>query len=546
MTAADVAADVAAVREFRRAVRRRRLANVHWVDALYRVYVTALFGIVAVLLVSDRVGDDPVRGAALDTVRERGPAWTGLIVAVAVAVGLRSGSRGGPLALERADIRHVLLAPVDRASALRAPAIRQVRFALFVGTVVGAVGGDLASARLPREEAAWVAAGAAFGLTTAALGYGAAFAASGLRLPRWAATALALVLVGLAVADTAEVIAYSPTRLVGDVALWPIGFDPAELLAVPLAAGLLLFGFARLGTLSLEAAERRSTLVGQLRFAATLQDVRTVIILRRQLALELPRVRPWVRLRARGFDRFPVWSRGWRGVLRWPLSRLVRLGLAAAVAALAMRGVWDGTTPLIVVAGLALYIAGLEAVEPLAQEIDHPSRRDAVPHRSGEIHLRHVPVVVAVLVPVGVLAAAIAVAFGPSAGAVGLAGVVLVPAVLGAAASGIVSTVKGAPDPFENQMLLPPEAAGPRLAFRTVLPPALAVGGLLPVLFARFAADGGDPAAAAAATPAMFVVVVFSWVCAWVRVRDDLRRRLHEQMSAQAAIRSGQSEAGGG
>ena len=45
-----------------------------------------------------------------------------------VAVGLRSGSRGGPLALERAEVRHVLLAPVDRTTALRAPAIRQLRF----------------------------------------------------------------------------------------------------------------------------------------------------------------------------------------------------------------------------------------------------------------------------------------------------------------------------------------------------------------------------------------------------------------------------------
>ena len=35
--------------------------------------------------------------------------------------------------------------------------------------------------------------------------------------------------------------------------------------------------------MSPEAAERRSSLVGQIRFAATLQDVRTVIVLRRQL-----------------------------------------------------------------------------------------------------------------------------------------------------------------------------------------------------------------------------------------------------------------------
>ena len=46
---------------------------------------------------------------------------------------------------------------------------------------------------------------------------------------------------------------------------------------------------------SLEAAERRTELVGQLRFAVTLQDLRTVLVLRRQLAQERPRSRPWIR-----------------------------------------------------------------------------------------------------------------------------------------------------------------------------------------------------------------------------------------------------------
>src|SRR4051794_41361499 len=36
----------------------------------------------------------------------------------------------------------------------------------------------------------------------------------------------------------------------------------------------------------------RTELVGQLRFAVTLQDLRTVLVLRRQLAQERPRARP--------------------------------------------------------------------------------------------------------------------------------------------------------------------------------------------------------------------------------------------------------------
>ncbi|MGH9117347.1 MAG: hypothetical protein ACRD0A_05585 [Acidimicrobiales bacterium] len=539
-------ADVQVVRDFRRALRRKRLTNVHWVDAIYRVYVTALIGGVAVLYIGDSIGDAPVRGDALETVTQRGPAWVGIAAAAAIAIGLRSGSRGGPLALERTDIRHLLLAPVDRGAALRGPALHQLRFALFVAAVVGAAAGELASHRLPGEQPAWIASGAVFGLTTAALGYGIAFLASGLRLRPWIATGLAIIVLGWSVADAADVLPSrfpaSPTRWIGDIGLWPFDFQPIELLALVGAAGLLAVGILRVGNVSLESAERRSTLVGQLRFAATLQDVRTVIVLRRQLALEMPRVRPWIRVKARPRDRLPVWTRGWRGVLRWPAPRIGRLILAAIVAGLCMRAVWDGTTPLIVVAGLALYIAGLEAVEPLAQEIDHPSRRDAVPVDSGPLHLRHVPVAVAVLLPVGTVAGAAAVLVDPSTVAVEVAAVALIPAALGAAASGLVSTIKGAPDPNEDQALLPPEAAGPRLAFRTAFPPALAVFGLLPVLLGRFATDNGRSPVEGTAEAVFLVVAVFALVCAWVRYREEMRRSLQEQMRSQSRAR----EAGGG
>jgi hypothetical protein len=535
--------DAAAVHDFRRALRHRRLTNVHWIDALYRVYMTAIVGAVVVLTVSDRIGDDAVSGAALETVKERGPAWVGVAAAVAIAIGLRSGSRGGPLALERPDIRHVLMAPVDRGAALRGPAYHQVRYALFVSVVVGAIAGNLAAQRLPGAQLAWIASGALFGLTTAALGYGAAFVASGVRLRPWIATGLAILLVGWAVADAADAVPGgwpSPTRPVGDIAFWPLDFDPVEVVALLVAAAILVIGIVRIGTVSLEAAERRSTLVGQLRFAATLQDVRTVIVLRRQLALEMPRVRPWLRLRAGPRDEWPVWTRGWRGILRWPVSRLGRLVLTGAVAGLAMRGVWEGTTPLIVVGGLALYVASLEAVEPLAQEIDHPSRRDSVPLESGRLHLRHVPVVVAVLIPVGVVAAGAALAVGPAVVGLEVAATSLGPAVLGAAAAGLVNTVRGAPDPLASQTsqaMLPPEAAGPGLVLRTVFPPALATGGLLPVLVARAAVERGDPVAPVMVLPALIVITVFAWVCMWVRMREEMRRSVMAQWEAREAAR---------
>ena len=245
-----------------------------------------------------------------------------------------------------------------------------------------------------------------------------ALIAAGTRLPRWAASLIGLVLLALAIADGVGAIATSPTAPFGELVLWPLRFHVSGLLPIVLAVAFVLAGLGLIGRVSLEAAERRSTLVGQLRFAATLQDLRTVIVLRRQLAMELPRLRPWVRLPVRGTGRWPVFVRGLRGVLRFPAARGARLVLLGAIAGFCLRGMWAGTTPLIVLAGLALFVAGLDTVEPLAQEVDHPSRRDASPLEPAAIHLRHLPV--GVLGQLAVAAFAVGVASLPGNGHVPL------------------------------------------------------------------------------------------------------------------------------
>ena len=146
----------------------------------------------------------------------------------------------------------------------------------------------------------------------------------------------------------------------------------------------------RVAGTSLEAAERRTALVGQLRFAVTLQDLRTVLVLRRQLAQERPRSRPWIRGTTRP-ARWPIVRRGVRSVLRWPASRVVRVVGLSIAAGFALRGVWAGTTPLVVAAGLALWVAALDAVEPLGQEVDHPGRTDGFPIERGRLHVGHLP-----------------------------------------------------------------------------------------------------------------------------------------------------------
>ncbi|HLM29817.1 MAG TPA: hypothetical protein VK360_07835 [Acidimicrobiales bacterium] len=525
MLTADPDADLElSLAEWRRYRRRKRLADIHWIDAMYQAYMTAIFSAVALYLLAAAVGDGPRSANQLARVVAEGGDWLGAVVAVALATGLRSGSRGGPLALERAEVRHVLLAPVDRTAAVRGPVLRRLRFLVFVASVVGVVAGLLASRRLEHHAVVWMACGALFAVSVVVLAYGAALCASAGRLPPWLGTVISIGLGALAVADGLNLVNGSPLTAWGRIGLWPEDFSMLGLAAMAVSLGVLCVGLARVGDLSVEAAERRSTLVGQLRFAATLQDLRTVIVLRRQLAMELPRLRPWVRLGVRGTGWFPVWTRGWRGVLRWPAARVGRMVLLAVAAGLAQRGVWAGTTPLLAVAALALYVAGLDAVEPLAQEIDHPTRSRSVPIERSAIHLRHLPVGVAVMVAVAAVAATAGLLVEPSLGGLAVSAICVVPAAMGSVAGAATSVLSGMPEVAGGDAwsLVPPEVAGMRIVVRAVWPPALATLGTLPVLAARAAADNGRPAASAAGAAAVGVVAVFVLVAGWVRTRDRL------------------------
>lgn len=532
MLTADPDADLeGALVDWRQFRRRKRVADIHWIDAFYQAYLTGILGLVAVAVASSAVGDDAASAAQVRQVLADGPAWLGGLAAFALALGLRSGSRGGPLALERAEVRHVLLAPVDRTRALLAPALRQLRFLGFVGLIVGGVAGDLASKRLPGATLAWIATGSLVGVTLVGLSVGSALVAGGLRLPRWAGSLVGLGLLAGAVAHGVGLVGLSTTSTFGDMALWPLRFGVVGLLPVLLALGLVATGLALLGRASLEAAERRSTLVGQLRFAATLQDLRTVIVLRRQLAMELPRIRPWVRLRVRGTGRWPVFVRGLRGLLRWPAARVARLGLLGVVAGVALRGAWTGTTPLVLLAGIAMFIAGLDAVEPLAQEVDHPSRRDASPLPAAAIHLLHLPVGVLTMLLAAGVAGVAAASPGPGRLPADLAALLVVPLAVGGLGGALVSVLAGPVTLSEGWSLAPPEAQGMRLAVRTARPPAVAVIGAAPVVLARAAVVDGQAALAGAQPLVVGALLLFGLICGWVRVRDDIAAWWKAQMA---------------
>lgn len=529
MSALTIAESSAVVGELRRARRKRRVASIHWVDALYQVYLTGLVSIVLIVLLSGAIGDEKVNAAGIADVKEYGPAAAGVLVALSVFFGLRSGSRGGPLALERPDVRHVLLSPVDRGVALRGPAYRQLRFLLGVGAAIGAATGQLVVRRLPGNAVEWIVFGALYGVTLVGLGYGCALIASGLKIKHWLASLVGGLLLLWSVGDLLGKAPLSPFTVVGHIAVWPLEPDWLAILGIVLAAALVVAGMRWVSGISLEAAERRTALVGQMRFAVTLQDLRTVMVLRRQLSQEHPRSRPWIPA-ARRTPKFPVWHRGLRSVARWPVSRIVRALLMAAVAGFSMRAAWGGTTPLIIVAGLALWIAALDAAEPLGQEVDHPGRTDAFPLPRGQVFTLHLPILFVVSTIVGLLAAAVAAA--PFGGSVPAGPAVFTGVMAGilAAAGAAVSVIQGAPDPVDTLSMVTPEIAGTRTVIRTALPPAIAVLGITPLLAARASFLGAQepPPLNAAMTLALPLAIVVVLVCGYVRFRDDIKRFMAE------------------
>lgn len=520
----SVAIDPRALTALRRARLRHRIANVDFFDALYRAYLTAIGAGIAIVLLSGVTGDRAVTPAELARVDHHGAAVVGLVVALGVAIALRSAGRGGPLALEAADVRHVLLAPIDRRLALRGPAMQQLRSGAAAGAGAGAVVGIVAWRVLPGAPLAWVLACGATGALAALAALGAGLAGSGQRLHRLVANSLALVILAWSVADLVESVRTSPFTFLGELALWPRQVQAAALIGVVVSVALGLLGLARVGGLSLEAAERRATLVGQLRFAATTRDMRAVMILHRQLSQESSRGRPWLPLARRPGRSLSlaVWKRDWQGILRWPGRRLIRLVVLGAIAGVCMRLAWDGTTPLAVVAAIALWVAALDAVEPLSQEVDRTDRLSSFPHAEGWVQVRHLVVPCLIMIVVALVGLGVAIALGGRLDVVGaVGGWTVVPAALAAVGGAAVSVVRETSFSID---VMTPELAGLKTLLRELVPPGIAFIGLIPVLVARnVAVHHGLPVAVEASVinPAVICLVAPVGAFAWLSRRPS-------------------------
>jgi hypothetical protein len=540
---------IATLRELRETRKRRRLGDLDWYEIAYRVYLFALVGLVVVVWVSDAI--DGAIGDDVDTadLLAKGPTIIGLLVVVAFGLGLRSGADGGPIAVEVADIRHVLLAPIARRRVMLRPIGQRLRAAAFAVGLAGAVLGQLIATEVEGSRAAWAAACGIFGAIVGATFVSTAVLAHAVRLPRPAATVLAAGAVGWqavvawAVWDgRAEGLArVAPGNLAGSLALWGIDQRAVDLVAIVVAVAMAAAALAAGGRLRIEPLARRGELVSQLRFAATVQDLRTVVLLRRQLRSEVPRTRAWASRRSRvrpAPGRGPtvrarptttrvrpgvVWARSARSLRRLPLARLTRIGLLAVVAGVAAALTYRSSPLFGAVMLGGVFLLGLECLEPLSQEVDRPDLTDARPIERGWIfaHLLTAP---AVLVAVAALVGAgAAIVVEPSL-AVGAA-LLAVPIGWAGAMGGVVVTVLDAPTPTSDTTLLglrrdeasfvPPEFAGFSNVARAALPVVVSAVATAPVYVARFTGD-----AAAVARSVVGLGLFVAAVVLWVRRRD--------------------------
>jgi hypothetical protein len=527
-----------ALRAMRTQRRRHRVEDLDWFEAMYRVYITAFLGGGAILFLSGLAGDEPLTGQALASVNHNTPHVVGLVAALVVFLGLRSGANGGPIAIEEPEVRHVLLSPVPHSAVLRHPAIQRLRTYAFTGALAGGTANQLLSRRIPHSGTSlvgWAIYGAVAGAIVGALFVIAALLAHALALPRWLITFIATALFAWQAAVTfADTSVAGPFDFTGSVSLWWSHFNILDAIAIVIVALFAVLAIVLAGNLSLEALSRRSALVSQMKFAVTLQDIRTVVLLRRQLSQEHMRVKPWFKV-SKILRRDVVVGRGFRSFAHFPFRRLLRMTFLSITAAVALVIAWNGTTPAIVVAGLLLFVLGLDAVEPLSQEIDQPDRTDSLPLERGLLMTKHLIVPAILTAPFLVIGVITAFIMEPQPSTLVYATIIGIPALLGGIAGASLNAVQGAPDPAggaTSGLALPPEVSGMSTVLRAALAPAVTVITCAPVLVLRWSIENNQSPATYTIRAVLAAAIVLLLVGGWVRQRDAIRTWFNEQLSA--------------
>ena len=531
---------IEALRQMRTDRRRRRVADMEWFELLYRVYITALIGGFLLVWLSSLVTDAPFTQDQFGTLIHDGPRYTGLLVAVVWFLGMRSGANGGPVSVEEAEVRHVLLAPVDRAAVLRHPAVQRLRTMAFTGTLAGGVTGLVLSKRVPKEWGhgpnQWIICGALAGALIGASFVIAALLVHSFRIDRRIVTAAATAIVAWHAASA--FLAPHPWAVFNELGEFMLAVSHAtNLIAIAVLVVLAVIAVWRAGHLSIEALARRSALVSQLKFAVTLQDIRTVVLLRRQLSQEHMREKPWFTVPT-VLRRNIVVTRCLRSLAHFPARRIARMVLLAVTSAVSLVAVWRGTTPALVVSGLALFMLGLDVIEPLSQEVDQPDRTDALPLERGLLLTQHLLVPALSTIPFVLVGIAVAYAFEPHGMTIVVGVLIGIPAALAGVSGAVINAVKGAPDPLSEAnsgLYMPPEVSGMTTVIRAAWPPVVAIIGSTPAVALVKASENGDNIPAALVRTALGIGMVCFLTAGWVRQREKIRAAFRNFANPQNA-----------
>lgn len=516
------------LRDLRIARRRNRLTGIHWSDALYRVYILAV-GVGGIAWwIATMFGSHRIQEIAYPGFERRAAESVGLVFAVAIFLGMRSGLRGGPLAIESAELAHVLMAPVDRRRALARSVVQQYRRGAYLGMISGAIAGRLMVPFVVGNRVGWTLSGALVGALTGLLWISVAMNVSGRHLSKWVQLFGALLVVESGLDLTGDKMGSAQARL-GRAFLLPLwhrnrptrapvvlpgqpsmGWTHSPLLAVGvlaiLAVGGAVAGLAGCAGLRIEQAERRAALVNQLKFAVTTQDLRSVLLLRRQLGSEQLRRTPRFRIKGRSGPEWAVIVRSLRSVARWPNTRFVRLAVLAVLSGIAARRAYEGTLPLVLVPGLLAFVAGLDAIEPLSQDADHPGLLASYPRHRGRLANRQITVPAVVLAVFGALGGVAGWLTGPSGQPGGLLGFAVLLGIMWGLLGAILAGVSVAVGPPSMMLMI----QTPEIAFmRSIAAPAVVIVGLaLPILLGHSAASHAHPAGAPFARGIMLCIFI--------------------------------------
>jgi hypothetical protein len=162
-----------------------------------------------------------------------------------------------------------------------------------------------------------------------------------------------------------------------------------------------------------------------------------------------------------------------------------------AIAAGCLNIAYHDTAPAAVLAGLALYLVGLDAVEPLAQEIDQADRADSIPKERGVLLVRHLPASALLLFLYAIFGGAVAYAFNRTGTALAIIAVVSLPAMWAAGAAVISVAGESRPvRPTPTRCSLP--RCWHRIMFRTAARRGCILG-TVPVSAQRGSRPGPPP-----------------------------------------------------